>query len=265
MGQALFLRQGRRLALSEAGRIALAYAEDIFRRGEELSALLRDGEQRERESLRIGAMATLSRNFQEAFIGPLMRREDIALVLQSGRLDDLLTGLGAHVLDLVLSNVAVRGSADHPWRCRRIARQQVSIMGRPRADTPFRFPHDLAETPLLLPGENSDIRTAFDALCEQWDIRPRILAEVDDMAMLRLLARDSGGVAVLPKVVVRDEVASGTLVEYCTLPNVYENFYAITVKRHFQKPLIRELLARPEHEMLVFGPGDLANNGQPLT
>lgn len=257
MGQALFLREGRRLELSEAGRIALAYADDIFRRGEELAALLRDGGQRERQSLRIGAMATLSRNFQEAFIGPLMEREDIALVLQSGRLDDLLAGLGAHSLDLVLSNVAVRGSTDRPWRCRRIARQQVSIMGRPRGGAPFRFPEDLAETPLLLPGENSDIRTAFDALCEQWDVRPRVLAEVDDMAMLRLLARDSRGVAVLPKVVVRDEVASGVLVEYCSLPHVYENFYAITIKRHFQKPLVKELLARPQDEMLVFGPEDL--------
>ena len=257
MGQTLFHRQGRRLELSEAGRIALAYAEDIFRRGDELSALLREGRQRERQSLRIGAMATLSRNFQEAFIGPLMKREDIALVLQSGRLDDLLTGLSTHSLDLVLSNVAVRGSADHPWRCRRIARQQVSVMGRPRPDAPFRFPEDLRGTPLLLPGEHSDIRAAFDALCEQWDIRPQIVAEVDDMAMLRLLARDSGAVAVLPKVVVRDEVASGTLVEYCALPSVYENFYAITIKRHFQKPLVKELLARPEQEMLVFGPANL--------
>ena len=157
-------------------------------------------------------MATLSRNFQEAFIGPLMTRPDIALLLQSGRLDDLLTALASHSLDLVLSNVAVRGDAENPWRCRRIARQQVSVMGRP-GQAEFRFPAGLRDTPLVVPGEHSDIRSAFDLLCEQHDIRPKIHAEVDDMAMLRLLARDSGVAAVLPKVVVRDEVAGGSLVE----------------------------------------------------
>ncbi len=252
LGQALFVRQGRRLVLSEAGQIAMAYADEIFRRGEELGALLREGKREERQLLRIGAMATLSRNFQEAFIGPLMARPDIALVLQSGRLDDLLTALASHSLDLVLSNVAVRGDAENPWRCRRIARQQVSVMGRP-GGAAFRFPADLRDTPLVVPGEHSDIRSAFDLLCEQYDIRPKIHAEVDDMAMLRLLARDSGVAAVLPKVVVRDEVAGGTLVEYCALPGVYENFYAISVKRHFQKPLIRELLARRGQDMLDRG------------
>lgn len=249
MGQALFIREGRGLTLSEAGHIAFAYAEEIFSRGEELKAVLCGGGLQERQRLRIGAVATLSRNFQEAFIGPLLSRQDVALVLQSGRLHDLLTALNSHALDLVLSNVAVRGDAEHPWRCRRIARQQVSVMGKPRA-RPFRFPDDLRDTPLLLPGVNSDIRTAFDLFCETRDIRPRILAEVDDMAMLRLLARDAEGVAILPKVVVRDEVSSGRLVEYCTLPGVHENFYAISVKRHFGTALIKDLLARSEQEIL---------------
>ena len=114
----------------------------------------------------------------------------------------------------------------------------------------FRLPDDLVDMPLLVPGPTSDIRSAFDLLCEQWRIRPIIRAEVDDMAMLRLLVRDSDALAVLPKVVVRDELGAGMLKEYGTLPGVYENFYAISVRRHFEPPLLRQLLSRPPDQML---------------
>ncbi|MDA3922786.1 MAG: LysR family transcriptional regulator [Salinisphaera sp.] len=250
LGQALFKRVGRRLELTESGRVALDYAEPIFNRGDELLATLREGRGAERQVIRIGAMATLSRNFQEGFIGPLMDRSDISLVLQSGRLDDLLGQLSTHRLDLVLSNTDLRSTAETPWRSRRIARQAVSVLGRPRAK-PFRLPDDLADARVLLPGEHSEIRTAVDMYCERWGMRPHILAEVDDMAMLRLLARDTDAISIMPPVVVRDEIADGTLVEYAQLPNVHENFYAISVKRYFQNPLIAELLAREPHEIMA--------------
>jgi LysR family transcriptional regulator, transcriptional activator of nhaA len=251
LGQPLFERQARTLKLTEAGRVALGYAETIFAAGTELVSVVREGRSAERQVLRIGAVATLSRNFQESFLAPLLGRDEVALVLQSGGLSELLTRLRVHTLDLVLTNQRVRGSADEPWRCRRIARQPVSLVGRPRGRRrPFRFPDDLAQHPLLLPGGDSDIRAGFDLLCEQLGLRCTIKAEVDDMAMLRLLARDTDGVALVPSVVVRDEIRSGTLVEYAVVPDLYENFYAITVPRHFAPPPLRELLARPPAEVL---------------
>ena len=139
-------------------------------------------------------------------------------------------------------------SADDPWRCRRIAQQPVSLVGRPRTRgrKAFKFPDDLADVALLLPGRDNDIRTGFDLLCEQLGIRPRIRAEVDDMAMLRLLARDTDAVALVPSVVVRDELRSGALVEYAAVPDLYENFYAITVRRQFEPPALKQLLGRRE-------------------
>jgi len=252
LGQALFTREGRILSLTEAGRIALAYAEQIFETGAELVATLKDGRRRERQVLRIGAVATLSRNFQESFVKPLLARPDVQLVLQSGGLSDLLIRLGTHTLDLVLSNRPVQGDSEREWRCRRIARQQVSLIGppRPKGKT-MRFPDDLAGYSLLLPSANSDIRTAFDLLCEQLDVRFRVRAEVDDMAMLRVLARDTDAVALLPSVVVRDELRDGRLHEYCLVPNLYENFYAITVKRSYQHPLLKSLFSRTEAEVLA--------------
>jgi LysR family transcriptional activator of nhaA len=251
LGQDLFARVGRGLQLTEAGRLALGYAESIFSAGNELVGLLREGRREQRQVLRIGAMATLSRNFQENFLRPLLQRADVELVLQSGHLADLLARLRVHTLDLVLSNQRVHASADNPWRCQRIARQPVSLVGQPRGRRKaFRFPDELAEVPLLLPGRDNDIRTGFDQMCEQLGIRYTLRAEVDDMALLRLLARDSHSVALLPTVVVQDELRSRRLVEYAVVPDLHENFYAISVQRHFAPPLLKALLGRPEAEVL---------------
>ncbi len=261
LGQALFERRGRTLELTEAGRLALSYAESIFTSGKELFELLREGRRSERHVLRIGAVATLSRNFQENFLAPLLPRDDVALVLQSAGLAELLARLRVHTLDLVLSNRRVVASGDDPWRCRRVARQPVSIVGRPRRRRRgFRLPEDLADQPIVLPGRDSELRAGFELLCEQWGIRCPVRAEVDDMALLRLLARDAGHLALLPSVVVQDELRAGTLVEHALVPDLHEDFYAITVRRHFEPPLVRELLGRPGEDVLRAPP---ARPGKP--
>ena len=251
LGQRLFIRERRSLRLTEAGRLAFGYAERIFSTGSELLATLKEGRREERQVLRIGAVATLSRNFVENFVRPLFNRQDLDLVLESGSLEELLTRLARHQLDLVLSNRRVLGEADAAWRCQRIARQRVSLVGAPRpSGQPFRFPQDLAGLPLIVPGHGSELRTAFDLLCERLDVRPTVVAEVDDMALLRLLARDTDAAAVLPSVVVRDELQGGVLQEYCGLPGVQESFFATRIKRQYQHPLLKALLDRREAEIL---------------
>ena len=249
-GQPLFERRQRQLRLTEAGQLALSYAESIFSAGNELLALLREGQGPGRQVLRIGAVATLSRNFQDNLLRPLLRRDDVELLLQSGSLDELLGRLQVHTLDLVLANQAVDGTGDAPWRCRRIARQPVSLVGPARGEA-FAFPDDIATRPLLLPSRAHGIRAGFDLWCEQRGLRPQVRAEVDDMATLRLLARDAGAPALLPTVVVQDELRSGVLRELAVVPGLHEQFYAITVKRHFMPPLLKSLLAQGEAEVLT--------------
>ena len=244
LGQPLFVRQGKSLLLTEAGRIALGYADTISDAGNALVATLREGKRQEREVLRVGAVATLSRNFQRGFLAPLVGKPDVELVLHSGSLRELLAKLETHTLDLVLSNRRVQEDAATAWRCRRIARQQVSLVGPPRKGAAFRYPDDLAGVPMILPSRDSDIRNGFDLICEQLGIRVNAAAEVDDMAMLRLLARDGNAVALVPAVVVIDELRAGTLEEYAVVPSLYEEFYAISVKRQFQHPLVAGLLER---------------------
>ena len=196
-----------------------------------------------RQVLRVGALTTLSRNFQLEFLQPLMRRRDVDLVVRSGTMRDLLTGLEAHALDIVLANAAPPLDSRSGLRSHPLNTQPVSLVGRPRPDgRPFRFPDDLRTEPLLLPSLDSDIRVAFDRVLELAGIHPTIVAEVDDMAMLRLLARDREGVTLVPPIVVRDELESGLLVEHHRIPEVTETFYAIVQKRRFPNSLLGELL-----------------------
>ncbi len=103
---------------------------------------------------------------------------------------------------------------------------------------------------MILPGPASDIRREFDALCEQLGVHPLVLAEVDDMATMRLLARDSKTLALVPSVVVRDELRERTLHEHGSVPGLFETFYAIMVERMYPHPLLKPLLARKESELL---------------
>lgn len=247
LGVALFERRGRKLVLTEAGEIALAFADDIFTAGTQLLATLHDG--RSEDLLRIGTVATLSRNFQESFIQPLLVRPGLRLRLVAGQLDDLLSRLESHALDVVLSSRPARRGAGHAWRTRRIARQPVSVIGRPRSKR-VRFPDDLHGKHMILPSTDHEIRVEFDALCEQLGIHVTPLVEVDDMASMRLLARDLDALALLPSVVVRDELRRGELRDHCEVPGLFESFYSITVERRFQHPLVKALLARKADDLL---------------
>lgn len=244
LGHALFERRGRGLLLTEAGRIALDHAEAIFRTAADLTATLRDTG-RARRALRVGALATLSRNFQMQFLRPLLGREDVEVVLRSGSQDELLRGLEGLALDVVLTNLAPARDAASHWLIHRLDEQPVGLIGTPaRVAAPPRPLADLlAREPLILPTPETALRAAFDALTARLDIVPVIAAEADDMAMLRLLAREDAGLAVLPPIVVRDELAAGLLVEAATLEGIRETFLAVTLARRFPNPLLTDVFA----------------------
>jgi LysR family transcriptional activator of nhaA len=243
LGQDLFERRGRGLVLTEAGRIALDHAETIFRTAEDLAATLRDTT-RVRRALRVGALATLSRNFQLQFLRPLIGRANVEVVLRSGGQAELLRGLESLALDVVLTNLEPARDASSPWLVHRLDEQPVSLIGTPaRVGTP---PAPLAELlarePVILPTPDTALRAGFDALTARLGVSPAVAAEADDMAMLRLLAREDAGLAVIPPIVVRDELAAGTLTEASRLEGISETFLAVTLARRFPNPLLREVL-----------------------
>lgn len=242
VGQPLFERRGRSLVLTEAGRVALDHADLIFSTGDSLLRTLQGAEQL-RTAVRIGAMATLSRNFQISFLKPLLGRQDIDIILRSGSTAELLTELEALSLDIVLLNRPPAQDAATPLISHRLAEQRVSLVGRSGSFAAGGDLESLLDSyPVILPSANSGIRGEFDALIDRLDLRPQVAAEVDDMAMMRLLVREGVGLAVLPPIVVTDELDSGLLTEMCRLPGIAESFYAVSVERKYQNPLVSTLL-----------------------
>ncbi|WP_137702085.1 LysR family transcriptional regulator [Marimonas lutisalis] len=242
LGHPLFERRGRQLHLTEAGRIALDHADAIFSTGQELVATLQETG-RTRKALRVGALATLSRNFQIGFLRPILARMDVEVILRSGSPTELLEGLATLNLDLVLMNREAPDDSLTPFETHRIAEQEVSIVGTPTRLDPDRPIRELlGEQPFILPTTDSSVRTAFDAMASRMSVRPQVAAEVDDMAMMRLLAREDIGLSLVAPIVVQDELASGRLVEAREHPRITETFYAITLRRRFPNPLVQELL-----------------------
>jgi LysR family transcriptional regulator, transcriptional activator of nhaA len=243
LGRPLFDRTGRTLVLTEFGSTVLDYADGIFGLGQELMAAVRGGDGQQVQQLRVGAVATLSRNFLENQLRPILGTPQVRLSLVSGSLEELLDRLQVHNLDVVFSNRPVAAEVGRPWRCVRIDRQSVCLVGPPRKGTSrFRLPTDASRARFVVPGPSSDIRSQFDLWCERNKLRVDIAAEVDDMAMLRLLARDSGAITVLPEVVVQDELREGRLQRYCVVPGVFENFYAITAFRRIPSTVVESLI-----------------------
>lgn len=251
LGHSLFERRGRQLHLTEAGRIALDHADAIFATGQELVATLTETVQ-SRKALRVGALATLSRNFQIGFLRPILSRMDVEVILRSGSPTELLEGLATLNLDVVLMNRQPPDDSLAPYETHRIGEQAVSVVGTPARLDPDRPIRELlSEQPFILPTTDNSLRTAFDAMVSRLSIRPQIAAEVDDMAMMRLLAREDIGLALVAPIVVKDELMNGRLTEAKEHPRIKETFYAITLPRRFPNPLVQDLLERGEETALL--------------
>jgi LysR family transcriptional activator of nhaA len=130
--------------------------------------------------------------------------------------------------------------------CQFLGSQSISLVGPASRWQPHsvRIPEDLDGVEIALPGPRHALRAQFDALCASAGVSPRLRAEVDDMAMLRLIARDSGWLTVLPEVVVQDELRSGALVTVGQSTALQERFYAITTPHRHRIEVLERLMGR---------------------
>ncbi|MFT5837275.1 MAG: LysR family transcriptional activator of nhaA [Candidatus Azotimanducaceae bacterium] len=241
---ALFDRQHKTLSLTEEGRMVLNYAETIFKTGEEMLATLQNRSGRYRNVLRVGAVSTLSKNFQMSFLREALDDNELEVIIHSSSTSELYRRLRSHNLDLVLSNSPVPRDNERLLHSQLVDDQAVSLIGHKqyKKRRAFRFPEDLRDIPMVLPSMESNVRARFDLIMERAGIAPLIAAEADDMAMLRLIARETEVIALVPPVVVQDELKSGELVELYQIPDIHETFYAVTVSRRYPNPYLKKLL-----------------------
>lgn len=168
------------------------------------------------------------------------------IVVRSGTLDYLLDGLESHRLDVVLSNHVPARDAATRWNAHTIDRQPVALIAAPGIGNPeLSVVELLSRYPIAVPTRESSMRVEFDALVDRLELHPRLLAEVDDMALLRLMARQARSLVLVPPIVVADELESGELHVLANLPGCFETFSALRVERQFPNELLRELFITP--------------------
>ena len=174
LGEELFLREGRRLLLTDTGQLVLAYAENIFGLGQEMLGRLQ-GSASGVTRLRVGSVATLSRNYQENWIRPLLADPSVVLTLESGLLEGLITRLVQHQLDVVLANESVPSDSERPLHCQFLGSQSISLVGPASVwqSRSLRIPEDLEGMEVALPGPRHALRAQFDVAVQRFIERLR--------------------------------------------------------------------------------------------
>ncbi|MGJ3242842.1 MAG: LysR family transcriptional regulator [Opitutales bacterium] len=232
LGVQLFDRQGRSLALTPAGRVALEYAEEIFQRGDELRAWFAGRSDVRTGTIRVGSLSFLSKNLQFEILRPLIMAGEVTVRVIDGEFSELLDRLKRHQLDLLLGNLPVTGPEADAVRVHLLGRMPMYLVGRPPFKVPKKpFPAWLEDLPLFLPTSRSPARVDFDALLVRSGIAPRIMAEIDDMALLRLLALSGAGLALVPEIGVKFDLEERKLLRIERVPDLFEHFYAITPRQ----------------------------------
>lgn len=249
-GKLLLERRGRGLVLTSAGRAALEFADRIFAAGLEMEDWLAQGEGVSRRPLRIGALGTLSKNLQFDFLWPLLRDSHDAVSVEQGSQEDLLERLRLHQLDVVLSSLPAGAAEAAGLEQVLLGEMPVYLVSRlafRRRKVPF--PAWLDGLPLFLPSRRSTVRLEFDTLVARAKVYPQIKAEIDDMALLRLLALSGAGLALVPRIVVERELSAGSDLKVDPLPGLKERFFAITGARHRRDERVERLISSLQDQL----------------
>jgi LysR family transcriptional activator of nhaA len=243
LGEQLFERRGREMHLTDAGRVALEHAETIFTTGHELITRFRQSGQKGQRTLRIGSVGPLSKNLQFDFIQPLLTDTRTKVVVVVGGLNDLTRQLQEHQLDLILSNIPVRADQEKNIFNHPLGEVPVFLVGGKKSKSANpKFPQFIKNTPLFLPSRQSDVRADFDLILANAGVEPFVHAEVDDMALLRLLALSGQGLALVSKIVVERELQSSKIKFMLRVPGLAEKYYALTVRKRFQNAWLAEIV-----------------------
>jgi LysR family transcriptional activator of nhaA len=244
IGQDLSDRNGRSLVLTDTGQLVYAYAERIFSVGQELVDVLGGGEPGRPAHLRIGIADALPKLVTSALIQPALQGErPVRVICHEDKAERLLAELALRAFDLVLSDAPIGPSARVRAFNHALGECGVAFFAVTGLATKVRrdFPASLAEVPVLLPTDNTMLRRSLDRWFDANGVRPRIVGEFEDSALLKVFGQRGAGVFPAPAI-VRNEVSRQYRVRVVeTVEEVREQFYAITLERTLKNPLVAEL------------------------
>lgn len=245
IGEKLFRKEGRRLALTEKGRIVFNYAEEIFALGNELTNTLKGRAGARGMRLSVGLVNALPKLIVYRLVEPALRMPEMVQVsCHEDKTDALLASLALHGVDLVLSDSPITSTMGDRVFSHFLGECGVALFAAPELAAKYRadFPRSLDRAPWLMPSGSNALRRSLDQWCDAKGIYPQIKAEIEDSALLKTFGRAGVGLFVEP-VAVRAQIEETYGVEHIgPIDGVTERFYAITAQSKIKHPAIITIL-----------------------
>ncbi|MEM7413072.1 MAG: transcriptional activator NhaR [Myxococcota bacterium] len=253
LDEQLFVREGRRLVLTDVGRVAYQYAEEIFSLGREMQDALRGRPTRRPAKLLVGIADVVPKLVTHRLLQTALEMEDpVQLVLHEGKTDDLMAALAVQEYDMVLTDAPLGPQVHVKAFNHSLGDCGIGFFGEPSLARRHRrgFPQSLDGAPMLVPTRNTTLGHSLELWFEEIDVRPEIVAEIEDSALLKVFGQHGTGIFAAP-IVVADEIRETHGVQLVgSTDDVREEFYAITVERRITPPAVAAIAEAARHGIL---------------
>ena len=241
VGQPLFNRVGRRLVLSEMGRLVFEYADEIFSVGAELANVVRGKHFEGPTTLTVGVVSSMPKLIAERIIAPaLMGKDPVRVRCHEASLEHLLSEMAIHKIDIVLSDRQVPDGLNIKVFNHRLGASGMSFFAQRKMARRYKaaFPKSLTDVPMLLPTQHSALRRRLDDWFEDQQIAPRIAGEFDDSALLKAFGEAGAGVFAAPSVIEEEIRRMYRTSVIGRTDEIEERFYAISPERKLRHPAV---------------------------
>jgi len=241
LGEKLFARTGRRLVLTDVGRLVFRYADEIFGLGRELLETVKGRPTGQPMRLTVGIADAVPKLIAYRLLGPaLTGAEPVRIICREDKPDRLLAQLAVHGLDLVLSDAPIGPTTKVRAFNHLLGECGVTFFAAPALARTCRrgFPRSLGGAPMLLPTDNTALRRSLDDWFESEDIRPRVASEFEDSALLMAFGQAGMGLFPAPSAIERQVRSQYGVVVVGRLDTVRERFYAISGERRLKHPAV---------------------------
>jgi LysR family transcriptional activator of nhaA len=242
LGRKLFRKSGRELELTEDGRVALDYADDIFALGAELEAAMRQPRSGPRVlDFRVGVADSVAKSVAYRLLEPAMDLEvPVRLIGSEGKFPDLLAQLALHRLDLVIADEPLTRRISVKAFNHALGTSSMSFFCAPALKKQLQgtFPHCLHGAPMLIQGAASSVRQQLDGWLARQQIQPRIVGEFDDGALMTAFGREGRGVFMSPSVLEAETVTHYGVEVIGRSDELVEEFFAVSVERRIKHPAV---------------------------
>jgi LysR family transcriptional activator of nhaA len=240
LGEKLFQRSGRHLVLTDTGHLVLSYANEIFSAGRELMNVVRQKPGSRALRLNVGMTDSLSKLITFKILKPAFEYlEPTHVVCRQAEIGPLVNQLEAHRLDIVLADEPASSTLRTRTFNHKLGHSGITFCGVPAVALKLRrnFPHSLDGAPALLPSENMGMRIALETWFDAVGIRPRIVGEFEDSALMEVAASGALGFTTVHTVVDRAALSHFGLKVIARVADCGNDFYAITAERRVKHPV----------------------------